>query len=91
MALTKGITMTTITVHLPAAVLAPRGAAFFGSVYSTIAAGLTAWSQTRLQRRAAATRASEIADLRAYAWGLMKEDRRYAADLLAAADRHEQG
>ena len=30
-------------------------------------------------------------ELREYAWGLMREDRRYAADLLAAADRHEQG
>ena len=82
--------MTTIAVQVPASVLAPRGAAFFGSVYSTIAAGFTAWHQTRLQRRAATARATEIADLREYAWSLMKEDRRYAADLLAAADRHEQ-
>lgn len=58
---------------------------------STIAAGLTAWNHGRLQHRAAASKAAEIAELREYAWGLMREGRRYAADLLAAADRHEQG
>ena len=83
--------MTTITVQVPASVAAPRGAALVGAVYATLAAGFTAWHQSRLQRKAAASRSNEIAALRAYAWGLMKEDRRYAADLLAAADRHEQG
>ena len=83
--------MTTITVQVPTYVHVPRGATFFGSLYSAIAAGLTAWNQTRLQRRASAVRAAEIAELREFAWSLMKEDRRYAADLLAAADRHEQG
>ncbi len=83
--------MTTVTVNVPVAVVAPRGAVFAASLYSTIASGLWLWRQTRQARREAAGRAAEAADLRAYAGQIMNQDRRYAADLFAAADRHEMG
>ncbi len=82
--------MSTITLHVPAPVAAPRGAALFGAVYGTVVSGFVAWRQTQLQRRAQASRAAEAAEVRAYAWQLMNEDPRFAADLLAAVDRHEQ-
>lgn len=41
-------------------------------------------------RRMDATRVTEAAQLRLYAQGLVRRDPRFAADLLAAADRHER-
>jgi hypothetical protein len=81
--------MTTVTVNMPVAVVAPRGAALAASIWLTVSSGLTLWRHTRRSRHAAAGRVAEAANLRAYAWGIMHQDRGYAADLLAAADRHE--
>ena len=81
--------MTTLTVNVPVAVASPRGAVLAASLYNTIASGLSLWRQTRQARRVAASRVAEAAQVRAYAWQIMSQDRSYAADLLAAADRHE--
>lgn len=78
--------MTTVTVNIPAAIAAPRGAALVGLLYSTLASSLSQWRQAR---RLADSRSAEAANLRAYAWQIMNQDRGYAADLLSAADRHE--
>ncbi len=87
--LNKEFTMTTVNVNVPVAVVAPRGAALAASLYLTIASGLSLWRHARQARRVAASRAAEAADVRAYAWQIMSQDRGYAADLLAAADRYE--
>lgn len=81
--------MTTVTVNVPAAVAAPRGAELAASLYHTIASGLSLWRHARQARRVAADRVAEAAGVRAYAWQIMSQDRGYATDLLAAADRHE--
>ncbi len=83
--------MTTVTVNVPAQVTAPRGAALVGTLYTAVASGWAAWSAARGQRRLEATRAAEAAEVRAYAHQMMSQDRRFAADLLSAADRHERG
>ena len=81
--------MTTVTVNVPVAVVPPRGAALAASLYHTISSGLSTWRHSRQTRLAAASRAAEASDVRAYAWQIMSQDRGYATDLLAAADRHE--
>ena len=83
--------MTTMNVTIPRAVAVPRGAAAAGAVFSYLLGALSRGAAVRQQRRALATRAAEAAEVRTLAMQMMKEDRRYAADLLAAADRHELG
>ena len=83
--------MTSITVKVPAAVESPRGAALVGAIFSAVASGFALWRAARVQQRATASRAAEAARVRDYAHSVMQQDRRFAADLLAAADRHEQG
>lgn len=81
--------MTSITVNVPAAVSVPRGAVLVGTLYSAVTSRFALWRAARTQRRAAASRAAEVKAVRIYAWNIMHEDQRFAADLLAAADRHE--
>ena len=83
--------MTTMNVTIPRAVAVPRGAAFAAAVFSSVLGWVSRSAASRHERRALASRAAEAAEVRALALQLMKEDRRYAADLLAAADRHELG
>lgn len=82
--------MTSITVQVPAAVAVPRGAALVGAIYSAVAAGFALWRAARARRSVVASRAAEAASVRDYAHSVMNEDRRFASDLLAAADRHER-
>ncbi len=82
--------MTSITVNVPTHVATPRGAAFAGAVYSALASGFALWRAARAERRVVSTRSAEAAAVRAYAYQLMSQDRRLAADLLRAADRHER-
>ncbi|MCY7315103.1 MAG: hypothetical protein LH480_05635 [Rubrivivax sp.] len=82
--------MTTITVRTPATVRAPRGAAWAADIF---AAGLNAWrlaAEGRQQRLATSTRQREAAEVRRLAQQMMAMDSRFAADLFAAADRHER-
>ena len=83
--------MTTITIHAPAQVKAPRGAVLAGVWFSRLLNGLQSASQARAQRRQQASRVAEANQVRQYAHEVMGRDRRFAADLLAAADRHELG
>ncbi len=80
--------MTTATVHTPSPVAVPRGA----PIAAWVAAQLVfAWrfvtAPVAVKPR---SRTSEAAELRAYA-RQMCDDPRFAADLFAAADRHERG
>lgn len=83
--------MTTITINAPALVKAPRGAVLAGVWFSSLLNWLQSANQGRAQRRLQANRVAEANQVRQYAHEVMGQDRRFAADLLAAADRHELG
>jgi hypothetical protein len=85
----KGLTMTTMLVTTPAAVAAPRAAAVAANLFSSLLSMFERVGQARAQRRLLTDRAAQAASVRAYAMDVMHQDRRFAADLLAAADRHE--
>ena len=77
--------MTTISVLRPVAVRQPPGAAWAAAAF----VHLLAWFERSAQRRETMNRATEAAAVRAYAQELEDRDPRFAADLRAAADRHE--
>jgi hypothetical protein len=81
--------MTTITVQNPARAVAPRSSSGFATAFSA----LTGWFQRQSAQRAdlqgRAERLQEAAAVREYAQRYARHDPRFAADLLAAADRHE--
>lgn len=83
--------MTTITVNTPAKVAEPRGARWAAIAF----AGLLKWLETsaaqRELKRVVHSRTAEAARVRLYAQEVMAQDPRFAADLFAAADRHERG
>ncbi len=82
--------MTHLTVLSPVAVTAPMAA----DRAATLFVGLLDWMQRRIahraERRQLRLRNEEAASLREYALRISSRDPRYAADLLAAADRHER-
>ena len=66
----------------------PRGA---GRAWAALE-GLLAWANRKGPAIVApATRAQEADAVRQYAWTFSRTDPRFAADLYAAADRHEIG
>jgi len=84
--------MTIISIQAPRHVPTPRGAALaawafqaFGEVFSRLGTA----RQVRTECRGFASRVSEAANVRRYAQQVMQYDARFAADLFAAADRHE--
>ena len=83
--------MTTITINTPVKVEAPRGAALAGTWFSKLLTGIDTLVESRVQRRLRTQRVAEANQVRQYAHEVMGQDRRFAADLLAAADRHELG
>lgn len=84
--------MTTITVQVPRPVASPRGAAWAARMFERLNDALSGWQAfhgARTARRQAAARQGEAASVRRYAQAVAQYDARFAADLLAAADRHE--
>jgi hypothetical protein len=81
--------MTTITVQRPVAVRVPRATAWAADTFARLAGWVERSSKARAERSRAATRATEAAAVRAYAHRYASHDPRFAADLMAAADRHE--
>jgi hypothetical protein len=82
--------MTTTTVNIPAHTPAPRGALWAANLFlGLLSLGQGAWS-AQMQHRAQRTRLAEATQARVYARELERYDPRSAADLFAAADRHEQ-
>jgi hypothetical protein len=83
----KGLNMNTITVAGVAKVAAPRGAIWAARVVMAL------WRVLARQPRAGAMAddgaAREVARVRALARHHLATDPGFAADLLAAADRHE--
>jgi hypothetical protein len=101
-----GSPMYTSTFHVPAPVAAPRVTPFAAAMaYQTIAglrfaARLTArvagalfgrLSRAVAERSDAHSRRSQTASLRHFAQQMMSQDPSFAADLFAAADRHDRG
>lgn len=85
--------MTTLVTRNPIAVAMPRGASWAASAWIALShVGAQIWA-SRLQRAASSNgdnRLSEANRLRRVAQGFMATDSRFAADLFAAADRHER-
>lgn len=85
--------MTTITVNTPVAVAAPRGARWAAAAF----AQLLAWMERVTERRAESrevramkARVLEANRVRQLARDMAAYDPRFAAELYAAADRHER-
>lgn len=83
--------MTTITVNSPASISVPRGAIWAGN----LAAAFLHWlgrasSRTVDAAQAARSRHAQASEVRRMADQWRAVDPRFAADLYAAADRHER-
>jgi hypothetical protein len=83
--------MTQIAIISPEKVAAPRGAAWAAAAASRLLGCVQDWQARRAQRLAVDARAVEAAAVRRTADELCRIDPRAAADLYAAADRHQRG
>ncbi len=81
--------MTTITIQRPLKVREPRAAAWAAALFGQMLRALQDRRAARAERRERAERAAEAAAVRQYALRYASHDPRFAADLVAAADRHE--
>jgi hypothetical protein len=81
--------MTTISVHTTPAVMAPRAAAWAASLFSGLLNLLRSPVDAAGTRKAFSDRQREASAVREYAQRFSAHDPRFAADLFAAADRHE--
>ena len=85
--------MTTFITHNPIAVQTPRAAAWAASAWISVSRAAHHVQGLFRQHGARAGfvgRTSEANRLRTVAQGFMSSDPRFAADLFAAADRHER-
>ena len=83
--------MTSITVNAPVKTKAPRGANVAATWFMALLTWVKKLSHQRTESRQFAGRQDEAARVRTYAQQIMGDDPRFAADLFAAADRHERG
>lgn len=81
--------MTTITVARPATVVEPRGAIWAAQAVWSVWQFISRHAAARSEFRAAVNRVAEAAAVRRLADSWRDQDPRFAADLYAAADRHE--
>ena len=82
--------MTTITVQSPRNVATPRGAVLGAWVFQSLTRFVERLGEIRRERaERRAYRISDAAAVRRYAQSVIQYDARFAADLFAAADRHE--
>jgi hypothetical protein len=81
--------MTTITVHSPARAAAPRAAAWAAQAFFSALGWFRRHNAEQAIRQARSERLIEAAAVREYAQRYARHDPRFTADLLAAADRHE--
>jgi len=78
--------MNTITIHVPSNVPAPRGAAWAAQAAAALLRAIAKWTAPRAQ---VSVPTVEAAQVRALARSYLNSDPGFAADLFAAADRHE--
>jgi hypothetical protein len=76
--------MTTVTVNVASKVQPPRGAAWAAKAAAAMLRAIARWSAPR-----APAPMLEAAEVRAMARTYVNSDPGFAADLFAAADRHE--
>lgn len=81
--------MSSITVLSPVKVAVPRASRYLANLFVSLTQWLQRTGASRAQRQLAADRGAEAAAVRQYAQRFASHDPRFAADLLAAADRHE--
>lgn len=82
--------MAMLTVRTPVEVRAPRFAAVAAGLFARLLEVLDAAGRAVAASRQAAERQREARELRQFARLHASHDPRFAADLLAAADRHER-
>jgi len=78
--------MNTVTINVPAKVSSPRGAAWAVQAVAMLSQALAKWSAPRVQPTLPMVEAAQV---RALARAHLNSDPGFAADLFAAADRHE--
>ena len=81
--------MTTLHVITPVQVKVPRFAPYAAHGFMVLLNWLKQQAEVRAARAQTAARAGEAAKVRVHAQQVARNDPRFAADLLAAADRHE--
>lgn len=81
--------MTTITIQKPATIRVPRAAPIAAAIAFKFLDAIERFVTTRREQRAEASRIAEANVVRRYADQVRSFDPRFAADLSAAADRHE--
>lgn len=81
--------MNNFSVYTPVETFEPRGARAAGKLFSQVFGWFQRSRRAQAERRQGADRATEAAAVRDYAQRFASHDPRFAADLLAAADRHE--
>ena len=82
--------MSTIAVNTPVKVSAPRGAKLAAIWFSALLNWFETKAEQHTERREQADRQAEAARVRTFAQEMLAQDPRFAADLFAAADRHER-
>ena len=82
--------MTTITVQSPIRVATPRATQWAAGAFTGVMSWFQQHGAARAERQLQADRASEATAVREYAQRYTNHDPRFAADLLAAADRHDR-
>ena len=78
--------MSTVTIHVARRIHAPRGAAWAARAAAALVQAISNW---RARRAPASASIAEAAQVRALARSYLNSDPSFAADLFAAADRHE--
>ena len=78
--------MTTVTVNVPATVATPRGAAWAAEAAAALSRAFSRWTAPRCHVSAPIIEAAQVREL---AKQHLSSDPSFAADLFAAADRHE--
>jgi hypothetical protein len=82
--------MTAITIQMPVGVAVPRASLWAATAFAAVLNWFEQQGALRAERQLQADRATEAAAVREYAQRYATHDPRFAADLLAAADRHER-
>jgi hypothetical protein len=82
--------MTAITVQSPISIAVPRASRWAAAAFIGLLNWLEQHHALRAERQLQADRIAEACAVREYARRYATHDPRFAADLLAAADRHER-
>ena len=82
--------MTTITVNTPAKAAERNGAPLLTAAFARVLSWFHHHVDTLAEAQEFAARSQDAARVRRFAQEVMGEDPRFAADLFAAADRHER-